>query len=124
MLRSTCLGKLTSTKRLRWQREIAREERDYYKWRANEIASWKTKKQAQAHAHFFFLKGCLADVQINGPRWLFTTDDYKVAHLVLRRSLQAEEYHNCPDKEKIKWLEKKMYEARTGESHLSGPNVT
>lgn len=72
---------------------------------------------------FFFLKGALAEVQLKGPDLLFTEADYKLANEVLRGCWKAKEYHDQAEGNKMKWLEKKMYETQTGDIGASGPSV-
>ncbi|EGG09616.1 uncharacterized protein MELLADRAFT_95840 [Melampsora larici-populina 98AG31] len=103
----------TASKRLRWKQEDQNERKDLDRWTQANMKVWRSEQQAEAHKHFFFLKGALADVQNNGPTWLFTPANHMVANKVLRESSNAEKYHALPVEERKQWLEEKMIQART-----------
>ncbi|EGF98441.1 uncharacterized protein MELLADRAFT_69320 [Melampsora larici-populina 98AG31] len=114
----------TASDRNRWKREDARKRLDLHRWTQASLAIWRSKKQAEAHTNFFFLKGALADVQNYGPDWLFTPEDYKLAHKVLRSSSNAEQYYEQPEEERKQWLEEQLFEARNGHDSHSMHNLT
>ncbi|KAH9812212.1 hypothetical protein DFH28DRAFT_899232, partial [Melampsora americana] len=110
-------SKSTASERLRWKREDARKKKDLERWNEASLAVWRSQKQAEDHQHFFFLKTALADVQTLGPKWLFTPDDYKLTHQLLRSKSNAKQYYEQPEEKQKQWLEVKLFEARNG--HVS-----
>ncbi|KAH9816724.1 hypothetical protein DFH28DRAFT_1081572 [Melampsora americana] len=103
-------SKLTASKRLQWKHLNC--------WNKASLAIWRSKKQAENHQHFFYLKTTLADVQNFGSKRLFTLDNCKVAHQFFRGQSNAKQYYEQPEEEKKQWLKEKMFEARNGhDSH-------
>ncbi|KAH9820272.1 hypothetical protein DFH28DRAFT_885747, partial [Melampsora americana] len=103
----------TARERLRWKREDIHEKNDLRRYnQANELV-WRSQKQAEAHAHFFFLKGALAEVQNNIANWLFTPTNYLNANQVLRHSSNAKKFHEQPVEERKNWLEARMFKPGT-----------
>ncbi|KAH9807721.1 hypothetical protein DFH28DRAFT_1100471 [Melampsora americana] len=95
------------------KREDIHEKNDLRRYnQANELV-WRSQKQAEAHPHFFFLKGALAEVQNNIANWLFTPTDYLNANQVLRHSSNAKKFHEQPVEERKNWLEARMFKPGT-----------
>ncbi|KAH9815896.1 hypothetical protein DFH28DRAFT_1082145 [Melampsora americana] len=99
--------------RLRWKREDLCKQNDLHLYNQANKLVWRSQKQAEAHAHFFVLKGALAEVQNNIANWLFTPTNYLNANQVLRHSSNAKKFHEQPVEERKNWLEARMFEPGT-----------
>jgi hypothetical protein len=99
----------TPSERLRWKQELEREKMDLHRWTQSNLKAWHRKKQAEAHRHFYFLKGALADLQNLGSQWGLSPLDVKLAHQVIRCPSIAERYHDQPVEHQKQWLKDQLF---------------